>query len=102
MMITGSALNPKVALTAEEVQQHALSTQPGKETDSRASDLVIEAFADSEAELLAANRELVDFVADLVFENGILRLLYEHELIARIHGEATIASLRRQHPPGAV
>jgi hypothetical protein len=38
-------------------------------------DLVIEALARAEADLREANRQLVDLVADLAFENRLLRLI---------------------------
>ena len=34
-------------------------------------------------------------VADLAFENFVLRRLYERELIERIHGDAALARIRR-------
>ncbi len=58
-------------------------------------DRVIQTFADDEAALREANRQLVDLVADLAFDNAMLQVLYERELIARIHGDATIARLHR-------
>lgn len=61
-----------------------------------AADMVIEALADSEADLREANRQLIDLVADLAFDNAVLRELYERELIGRIHGDAIIRRLRER------
>jgi len=60
-----------------------------------AADQVIEALADEAATLREANRQLIDLVADLSFENSMLRICYERELLARIHGDKTIAMLQR-------
>lgn len=40
-----------------------------------AADLVIEELSDREADLLEANRQMADLVADLAFENELLRLV---------------------------
>lgn len=61
-----------------------------------AADLVIEELADREADLLEANRQLANLIADLAFENAQLRLLWERERLSRVHGDATIARLFRQ------
>jgi hypothetical protein len=67
-------------------------------------DLTIAMLADSEAALREQITTLVDTVADLVFENFLLRRLYERELVERIHGDAALARTRRtlreqrQHP----
>lgn len=61
-----------------------------------AADLVIDALAESEADLKEANRQLVDLVADLSLENATLRMLYERERISRLYGDALIARLHRQ------
>jgi hypothetical protein len=60
-----------------------------------AADLVIAQLSDDEATLLEANRQLIDLVADLAHENSILRMLYERELVSRLHGDATIERLQR-------
>ena len=57
--------------------------------------LTIEGFAQSDADLREAKRQLIDLVADLAFENSILRILYEREQVCRIHGDATIERLQR-------
>jgi hypothetical protein len=56
---------------------------------------VIEELAASEADLREACRQLGDLVADLAFENHVLRLVCDRELLSRIHGDATIERLRR-------
>lgn len=61
-----------------------------------ARDMVIEMLTDSEAALWDANRQLIDLVADLTFENARLRSICEAELLSRIHGDATIARLQRK------
>lgn len=58
-------------------------------------DLVIEELADSEAALREQIATLVDTVADLAFENLVLRRLFERELVERIHGDAALARTRR-------
>jgi hypothetical protein len=60
-------------------------------------DYVIEYLADSEDALREENQRLLDLIADLTLENIQLRICWEHELVSRIHGDATIARLRRQH-----
>lgn len=63
-------------------------------------DVVIEQLADSEAALREQITTLVDMVADLAFENFLLRWLLERELVERIHGDAALARTRRtlRHP----
>lgn len=39
-----------------------------------AADLVIEALADENAELRALNHHLIDVLADLAFENAVIRM----------------------------
>jgi hypothetical protein len=56
---------------------------------------VITDLADGEAALHEANRQLIDLISDLAVENTSLRILYEHELVSRVRGDATIARLRR-------
>lgn len=58
------------------------------------ADRVIEMLAESEAHVREANRQLVDLVADLAYENAMLRLVYERECLSRIHGDATIVRLQ--------
>jgi hypothetical protein len=58
-------------------------------------DLVIEELADAEAALRSQITTLVDTVADLAFENFVLRRMYERELVERIHGDAALARTRR-------
>ena len=62
-------------------------------TDHR--DLVITELAASEADLREANRQLIELVADLAFENATLRTVYERELVCRIHADGTIRRLQR-------
>ena len=57
-------------------------------------DFVIATLADAEAALRDENRGLLDLIADLVVENATLRICCEHELVSRIHGDATIRRLR--------
>jgi hypothetical protein len=70
-------------------------------------DHVITELADAEAELREQNTLLLDILADVAFENGVLRRLYEREHVERIHGDAEIRrqqwarSRRRQGPRGA-
>lgn len=61
-----------------------------------AEDLVIADLTDENADLREANRQLVDLVADLAFENTRHRLLWELEYVSRLHGDAQIARLQRQ------
>jgi hypothetical protein len=58
-------------------------------------DLVIPDLADDNAALREANRQLIDLVADLAYENSILRILLEREQFSRVHGDVTIARLYR-------
>ena len=64
-----------------------------------AADLVIEELADREAELREANRQLVDLVADLAWENAVLRTVWEKEAVSRIYGDGRIALLTRRLYP---
>jgi hypothetical protein len=59
-------------------------------------DLALEDLADENAELRDENRHLVDLVADLTFENAVLRIVGERELLERIRGDLTITYLRHQ------
>ena len=59
-------------------------------------DAAIDILAGSEAELREANRQLVDLVADLAYENAVLRFVCQQELVSRIHGDGTIARLQRK------
>jgi len=64
-----------------------------------ATDLTIEALANDVATLREANRQLIDLVADLAYDNGILNICYERELLSRLHGDKTIRILQRKlHP----
>jgi hypothetical protein len=58
-------------------------------------DLVIEELANRERDLFEANRQLIDLVADLSYENALLRVVYEREHLSRVHGDQTIARLYR-------
>jgi hypothetical protein len=59
-------------------------------------DLVIADLADSEAALREQIAALVDVVADLAFENVVLRCLFERELVERIHTKGALERVRRQ------
>jgi hypothetical protein len=61
-----------------------------------AADLVIRDLADTERDLRVANRQLVDLVADLAYENVQLRIIAERELGDRLHGDIRIALLTRR------
>jgi len=58
-------------------------------------DLTIEAFADENATLHEAKRQLIDLIVDLADENARLRILYKRELFVRIQGDKLIACLQR-------
>jgi len=52
--------------------------------------------AASEADLRAQKATLIALVADLAFENVLLRRIAERELLARNHGDRTIERLQRR------
>ena len=59
-------------------------------------DGVIEELAASEAALREQITTLVDLVADLAFENFLLRQVCKRELVERIHGDAALARARHE------
>ena len=60
------------------------------------SDIVIETILEEDQSLREANRQLVDLVADLAFENAQLRILHQHEFVSRMWGDKQIERLQRQ------
>jgi hypothetical protein len=60
-----------------------------------AADLVIEELAARELDLKEANRQLVDLVADLAFENRLLRLMCMDALRARCQRDAQLKAVYR-------
>jgi hypothetical protein len=67
-----------------------------------ADDLVIQELADAEAELREQIATLIVLLADVTFENVMLRRVFERERVERLHADATLArtrrSMRRQDP----
>src|SRR5262245_18031696 len=59
-------------------------------------DDVIEELADDCAALREQNRDLIDLVADVAFENAQLRRVCLTQIVEGIYATATIARLQRQ------
>jgi hypothetical protein len=66
-------------------------------TDDR--DLVITELADAEAALRAQATDLAHLLADLTFENAVLRRLFAWERLQRIHVEGMCRRLQRTRRP---
>ena len=59
--------------------------------------LVIEELADSEAALREQTTTLIEIIADIAFENFVLRRMFEQEFVERIQADGVLTRTRRTH-----